>query len=149
MNPETSPGQEIYIQRHCMQNLLHEALISDPKPCSGLLAGGGNMIDTAIPVTNFVNIGNVDMPHPMLAGHPLTGIYLSVHPGQQPDRIQIEKLAKFCESQYGIAPHYCLILDLGQHGRIDATLYSDLALTKTRSLEMLEDSGLYPVSANR
>ena len=149
MNPSISPGTEIFIQRHCMQQLLHQALVSDPKPCCGLLAGGANMIESALPVTNFVNSDVDKLTHGTDSDHHSRGIYLSSGPDSPPDVQLIDALSRLCESQLGGAPDYCLLLDLGHQGRMDALLFSDQALTQPQPLNMLEESDLYPQSSNR
>lgn len=149
MNPSISPEQELFIQRHCMQQLLHEALTSDPNSCCGLLAGDGNMIESAIPVTEFVNSGTVELTHSDNASLKLMGIYLSSSQNEQPDPLLISRLSSLYESRTGAAPGCCLVLDLGHLGRIDALLYSDTGLTQPQPLEMLENGDLYPDSSNR
>ncbi|ATX80519.1 hypothetical protein Ga0123461_2113 [Mariprofundus aestuarium] len=149
MNPSITPEQELFIQRHCMQQLLHEALISDPDSCSGLLAGAGNMIESAIPVTEFVNSDTVELTHSDNVGPKLIGIYLSASQSEQPNPQLISKLSSLYETRTGAAPGCCLVLDLGHLGRIDALLYSDTGLTQPQPLEMLENGDLYPDSSNR
>jgi len=144
-----SSGKEIFIQRHCMQKMLHQALISDPKPCFGLLAGGENMIETALPVTNFVNNDGDNLTHPAGNEQSIRAVYLSSSPGHLPDQALISDLSRLCEARLGAAPDYFLLLDLGQQGRMDALLFSDHSLSQPATLNMLEDGDLYPQSSNR
>lgn len=133
----------ISIHRHCMQRLLHEAMGSAPKPCGGLLIGSNSIIESALPA---IGTSSHDMD---TATIPLIGIYLSVNLGQQPDQTVMEELSALHEAKSGRCPEHILLLDLSQQGRIDATLFSDMALAYPQSLEMLEDGALYPVSSNR
>lgn len=149
MNPTTTSGESLFIQRHCMQNLLRAALDAAPKPCAGLLVGGGNMIESSSPVTNFVNNSHVDLPHPDDSdSHPL-GIYLSTGSNETADQELLSQLGNSFEKSVGTPPTYCLILDLGHEGRIDASLFEGLQLSKSVTLEMLEESDLYPLSSSR
>ncbi|NWF37300.1 hypothetical protein [Mariprofundus sp. KV] len=132
-----------------MQQLLHQALVSDPKPCCGLLAGGENMIESALPVTNFVTNDGDKLTHLTGSQTQTRGIYLSSGPDSEPDLQLIAELSSLCQSRLGAAPDYYLLLDLGHQGRMDALLFSDLALTQPQPLNMLEESDLYPQSSNR
>lgn len=107
------------------------------------------MIESALPVTDFVNCNVDKLTHLADKEHLSRGIYLSSGPDSEPDLRLIDKLSCLCQSRLGAAPDYCLLLDLGHQGRMDALLFSDLALTQPQPLNMLEESDLYPQSSNR
>ncbi len=115
---------------------------SAPKPCGGLLIGSGNIIESALSATK---LGHNSVDAPAL---PLTGIYLSVNQGQQPDQTVVAELSALHEAKSGNRPEHILLLDLSQQGRVDALLFSDMKMTHAQPLEMLEDGALYPVSSN-
>ncbi|MDQ6998758.1 MAG: hypothetical protein Q9M17_08585 [Mariprofundus sp.] len=138
MLPNNSSTQEVFIQRHCMQRILHETISSQQKECFGVLIGGGNIITNNIHVTDKVLQNNISVAKTPNNGQAL-GYYLSL---SERDSTPLEKCSHtaLLLSQAKLqAPFYYLIIYTDHDGRIDVHMYADSALTKPLTLRMKED----------
>jgi len=140
--------REISIHRHCMQQLLHDAIscsvIEKEKQdyCQGLLAGGGNMIKKNLDVTGNTRLSqdaSADFFANASDNGPITGVYLSTNATCifKPDRFR--GLIDLVQKHHGQSPDFYLLLELSHKGRVDALLFADAALTTPMTLNMQED----------
>jgi len=141
----SSDTREISIRRHCMQQLLHDAiscLSTEQDYCQGLLAGGGNMIKKNLAVTQNSFSGShsgVNFFSRAPDNDAIFGIYFSANGANPVSPERIQGLIDLVLEGYGHPPDCYLLLELGHKGRVDARLFSDAALTVTMPLNMQED----------
>ncbi|PIP02647.1 MAG: hypothetical protein COW18_05920 [Zetaproteobacteria bacterium CG12_big_fil_rev_8_21_14_0_65_54_13] len=142
-HPEKSPPA-ISIRRHCMQKLLHAVIIHEPQNCFGLLAKGGNIVETYLDVTQKLLSSEQEMvacirqqqAELALRQQHICAIYHNTHASES----DIARLTNLYRSVLGEMPECYLALDPDHPGRIDARLYSDRACTQGIGLEMVEDA---------
>jgi len=140
-----SDTQEVFIRRHCMQQLLHDAiscLSSEQDYCQGLLAGGGNMIKKNLTVTKYPLLNQQTCDYffaDSSDNDPMIGIYLSTNAASaiSPDRLS--SLTELVQKYYGHPPDFYLRLELSHKGRVDARLFADAECTSSITLNMQED----------
>lgn len=140
MNNTNQPENYVSISRDCIQQLLHEALLAGDEPCSGLLTGSGNMIESHLPVTKIVDLTTQN-------DTPLLGIYLKPASETGDDTADISQTLEIIQTQSG---HKCccfMLLKTSHAGRIDVVLYADIQLSIPLTLTMLENDDLYPAGS--
>ncbi len=142
------PLQTLSIQRHCMQELLHDAISGRQPCCQGLLAGGGNMIEKRLAVTETSHNADHSIAD-FLGPHPFAGIYISTGEACDADSERIRKLTELVQKIHAQPPACYLLLELGHKGRVDARLFADAELSIPIPLDLQEDGDLYPVTVNR
>jgi len=150
MQPAQSDKHEISIQRHCMQQLLHDAISTlshEQDCCQGLLAGR-NMIEKSLSVTSCAHPDEGRIKR-FSTAQPLIGIYLVTDAASQIDHGKVHALVELAKRYDGHAPGCYLLLELGHKGRVDARLFSDAEFTAAIPLNLKEDGNLYPAEVNR
>ncbi|MBL4775843.1 MAG: hypothetical protein JKY87_07315 [Mariprofundus sp.] len=131
------PEQEVFIHRHCMQQLLHEAINHKQNKCHGLLTGSGNVITNRLSVTNKP-LSAITFSQQYNEKEVIIGTYLAT---KQRHKKAIEDTLKqltLKSKQTHNTPFYYLILYLDHKGRIDAHLYADPELNNPITLNMRE-----------
>ncbi len=140
-----SDTQEVFIRRHCMQQLLHDAiscLSSEQDTCQGLLAGGGNMIKESLAVTKKTQLNQQACASSLADSadnHAMIGVYLSTNASCACNPERLNKLIELVQNRYGRPPDFYLRLELSHKGRVDARLFTDAAFKKNIALNMQED----------
>jgi len=138
MPTNTASTQEVFIHRHCMQRMLHEAISNSQKTCHGLLTGGGNIITNNIHVTDKLFPSN-DPVAKALQNDAITGHYFTTNKRDNSIHkaiAEMQSLAQYIGQQN---PLYYLIIYLDHDGRVDALMYADPALSIPVTLNMKED----------
>jgi len=139
MSTHQQPTHEMFIHRHCMQKLIHEAITHEKNQCHGLLIGIGNVITNSHSVTDKLFPTTISS----LANNKkemLLGAYL-VSKQRHGTGIKniVQSLAlKPKNTQEG--PYFYLILYLDHKGRVDAQLYADPELNSPITLNMQENN---------
>jgi len=129
---------DVFIHRHCMQELLHAAITNTHNPCYGLLSGSGNIVKNYFPVTKKLSppdTVSASAEHLPL----LSGIYLTTDSSGRVSHQMMSKAHSACLQWHQREPDYYLILCLDHKGRIDARMYSDMQLNSPITLRMQED----------
>jgi len=134
-----TPTSDVFIHRHCMQYLLHEAISNANNQCYGLLTGSGNIVTNCLPVTK-----KLISPHSTSLSteqkHALFGVYLATDSKGSVNQQTMTTIHAACLQQHQHKPDYYLILYLDHKGRIDARMYSDMQLNSPITLLMQEDN---------
>jgi len=141
----TSPVQKtLSVKRHCMQELLHQALTSPHT--IGLLAGRGSIIEAIFPVTKSMLISesicnSAELQLPQLETNALTliGIYQATDSDGNINPEQTFQLSSYFEKLSGTVACCYLLLELGTEGRLDALMFSDQKHSIPIPLDMQED----------
>jgi len=128
---------EIFIHRHCMQQLLHEAISNGKKPCGGLLTGSGNIVTNCFSVTQKLAMPSCPTSNIKTAGS-LCGVYIATDNNGAVNQTQLTTLQHRCQQLQNKSPDYYLILCLDHKGRIDAFMYSDATCETAITLNMQE-----------
>lgn len=131
-----------------MQQLLHEAISGGKHCCQGLLAGGGNMIEKRLAVTESSYSDNPCIPD-FLNSSPFFGVYISTHEACSDDSARVHKLCELVRKHHRSNPVCYLLLEFGHKGRVDALLFADAEFSTPITLNLQEDGGLYPAIVNR
>jgi len=138
----------IAIRRHCIQQLLHDALSASTTAhgCpQGLLAGRGNMIE------KYTSVTNIDHLAPNLSAfckqQDWVGIYLVAD--QEPGADRVQRLSDLVSRYYNHSPACFLLLESSHKGRVEAQVFADAACTTLLPLALQEDGDLYPTAVNR
>ena len=147
---------QLSISRHCMQELLHSAVVADNKPCLGLLAGRGNLIESSFPATALIQgeqasaeISKRFYQSQLDAkGMALMGVFQTADLEGNTDPEQTTLLRSLYEQLGGRQPRCYMVLELSHAGRLDAQAYTDPELQDDLPLELLEDGNLYPACSN-
>jgi len=139
-------SETLLISRHCMQELLRNAVVAESEPFLGLLAGRGNTIDLSIPVRTSGN--RPDQAQFTAKGMTLMGVFQSADLEGQTDREKTTFIRECFQELSGCQPGCYLVLELGHAGRLDAEAFADAELTHPIVLEMQEDSSLYPAQTS-
>lgn len=136
----TFPVEEtLSVKRHCMQELLHHALVSPHT--FGLLAGRGNSIEAIVPLMDSVNIGNnaesklTQLKADSLA---LMGVYQATDSNGKVNPGQTYQLSSYVEEHSGKTTCFHLLLELGTEGRLDALMFADAEHNIPVPLDMQE-----------
>jgi len=136
--PASHPSaQNSSIYRHCMQQLIQQALLMEQTACHGFLAGSGNIIkETVTQTAADINSST------------LRGIYQCTDQQGHVDH----KLTALLQQQFSQltnrAPDYYMLLQCSHKGRVDALLFADNDFKQPLELDMQEDGDLYPVLAS-
>jgi len=142
------PTQQLSIRRHCVQQLLHDAISGGQNYCQGLLAGDGNMIENHLAVTKTSHSGD-----PSIADffnlHPFFGIYISTDETCASDFSRIHHLVEMAQKYHNTPPLCYLLLELSHKGRVDARLFTDAEFKTPIALDLQEDGDLYPAAVTR
>ena len=129
-----------------MQELLRNAVAAGNEPYLGLLAGRGNTIGFCTPIRMA---GDQPGPaRPAAKGLSLMGVFQSADQEGRTDRWQTDFIRGNFEAISGHQPECYLVLELSHAGRLDAQAFADPELTQPITLEMQEDSSLYPARAS-
>lgn len=142
------PQQEICIRRHCMQALLHDAIDAMSREqdcCQGLLAGGGNLIESRTSVTKIGH--RAPSLTDFCRQQDWIGIYLLAR--RQLDMKQMHRLSELVRRHGNASPVCYLLLESTQKGRVEARLFADQTCTAPLVLTLQEDGDLYPAAENR
>jgi len=133
-NPACTHTMSIY--RHCMQELLHEAINNAATNCVGILTGNGNIITNKQAVTHK-GFARLISDHASTPNSSILGAYTATdrHGNIHPDSIQNFKTL---QQQHPLAPFYYLILHMDHKGRIDAHMYDDIERQQPITLLMQE-----------
>jgi len=140
-----SDTQEVFIHRHCMQQLLHDAiscLSSEQDDCQGLLAGGGNMIKKNLAVTKKPSLSQqayASFCADFADNEAKVGVYFSTRIAYTSSPERLNNLIDAVQTHYGHRPDYYLRLELSHKGRADARLFADAECTRSITLNMQED----------
>jgi len=138
MPTQNASTQEVFIHRHCVQHLIHEAIASPQKTCTGLLTGGGNIITNNIPVTDKLCYGN-DYVAKSLQRDTILGHYFVTNKRDTSVLLAITEMQTMVQSRDQQNPLYYLIIYMDHDGRVDALMYADPALSTPVTLNMKED----------
>jgi len=129
----------VFILRHCMQQLLHEAINHVQKNCHGTLLGNGNIVTNNQSVTSTLFRSPDPEALTDAKNHPI-GVYLSTNTDGEitPEGIEFMRKAQqqYCQN----ACFYYLILHVNHKGRIDAYIYTDIELQSSITLVMQEQA---------
>jgi len=163
MSSQPSSTHELYIHRHVLQAVMHDALagpgfLNDKQAsCQGLLFGGDNMLMKALPVTQKTyRTGDSAIQIPDHAT--LFGIYIAASSLAVVDQAAVRALAGMLERVTAHAPRCYLLLELGHQGRVDVSLFADAACSQPIPLQLCEDGSggaadqcgsLYPATVTR
>lgn len=139
MQSSKLPAHNISIYRHCMQQLIHQALLLEQADCRGFLAGSGHTIQATVAEADRART---------IAPSTLQGIYHSTDDQGQSDLEAVALLQRRFTALTGRFPDYYMVLQCAHKGRMDALLFSDRELTRPLELEMQEDGDLYPIPAS-
>jgi len=132
--------ETLSVSRHCMQDLLHHALIS-PRTF-GLLVGRGSTIEAIVPVTKSADFyKNAEFQLAQLETDSLTlmGVYQATDSDGNVDPEQIFQLSSFVEKHSGKTVCFHLLLELSTEGRLDALMFADAEYNIPVPLDMLEN----------
>jgi len=130
--------QQLFIQRHCLQQLLHEAISDEQNPCHGLLSGRGNIITRSMSVTNKVFHTPALVADGVQEGV-ILGAYVTTDKHGVVDAKAIANMRALSPDYVSCRPYYFLVLYLDHKGRIDARAYADAELQAPITLNMQED----------
>ena len=144
MRPTLPINETLSVKRHCMQELLHQALASPHT--FGLLAGQGNIIEAIFPVTEnmLTESGNIcksaELQLLQLEANSLTlmGVYQATDSNGKVNPRQTYQLSNYVEEQRGKATCFHLLLELGTEGRLDALMFADAEHNIPVPLDMQE-----------
>ena len=139
-------SETLLISRHCMQELLRNAVVAENEPFLGLLAGQGNFIDLSVPLRTVG--GQPNRAQLEARGVTLMGVFQRAGLEGRTDRQQTAFIRDCFEQASGRQPGCYLVLELSHAGRLDAQAFADSELTHPITLEMQEDSSLYPARAS-
>ena len=144
MQPTPPVKKALSVKRHCMQELLHHALVSPHT--FGLLAGRGNTIEAILPVTESMLASERSHENDALqrAGSDtnllsLMGIYQATDSEGNIDPEQVFQLSRYFEKHSKAVASCYLLLELGTEGRLDALMFSDQEHSIPIPLDMQED----------
>ena len=133
MHPRKVESTTVFIQRHCLQQLIHQAISAAPKRCHGLLTGRGNIIESHEVVTQ-----NFDPARLSNHSSDALGFYLCGGPDDKVDPHEAQQLHDLFVQTQGKSPAWVLLLETGQKGRVDAQLYTDTQCQTALTLELIE-----------
>lgn len=144
MQPTLPVKEALSVKRHCMQELLHHALVS---PYTfGLLAGRRNTIEAIVPVTESMLASehsheNNELQQAGSDTDPLTlmGVYQATDSEGNIDQEQAFQLSRYFEKHSKAVASCYLLLELGTEGRLDALMFSDQEHSIPIPLDMQED----------
>jgi len=137
MQTDISPNQHVFIQRHCMQQLLHEAINNNQKQCCGWLTGNGNIITNNIHVTDKLFSSNIFTPS-LFQKEGILGTYFATDKRGNITQNSIMEMNLAMANNGLPQQQHFLVLYLDHNGRIDALMFADPALQNPVTLIMKE-----------
>jgi len=143
MSQASFPEKGFSIRRHAVQQLMRQALDTEPQAVCGLLGGHDNNVEAVLPLYGACRKGAI---HNVLQSWQSKGIRpLAIYSNEPDTALPTALLPDAVSAILPCLPR--LIIRSDTKGRIEAVLLAQAPnmQAQTCSLEMQEDGGLYPL----